>query len=117
MRGKPWGPNDRTGGVVDDVLDSVRAAVPGLIVERLEPSYPGDDDNVYFLADGLNDDFVQMDTNPRGEPPFVIDTSDPSDGRFETSGVAAASARVVDWFVRRRPELHLSDPAKARPKG
>jgi hypothetical protein len=102
MRGRPWGPNDRTGGPIDDVLDRLRAKIPGLIVEQLEVSYPADDDNVYFLGDGLEYAFVQIDTRPGGEPPFFIEATDRFDERFETSQVVEASARVVGWFREKR---------------
>jgi hypothetical protein len=46
MRGRPWGPDDLTGGPVDDVFAQVRVVVPGLVVERLQVNHPADDDNV-----------------------------------------------------------------------
>ena len=89
-RGRPWGPDDLTGGPVDEVFARVRVVAPGLVVGRLRVRYPVDDDNVYFLGDEHGPDRVQIDTGPAGQPPFLIE----AEGRFETSDVAEA-ARMV----------------------
>jgi len=94
LRGRPWGPDDLTGGPADEVFARVRAAVPGVVVERLQVMHPGDDDNVYFLGDGHGLDRVQVDTCPGGRPPFLIE----AEARFETSDVAGAAAVVASWL-------------------
>jgi hypothetical protein len=76
MRGRFWGPDDVTGGPVDEVFAQVRRMVPGLMAERLEVAHAGDDDNVYFLGDGGGLDRVQLDTGRGGRPPFVIEARD-----------------------------------------
>ena len=93
-RGRPWGPDDLTGGLLDEVFAQVRAVVPGLVVERLEVKYPVDDDNVYFLGNENGLDRVQIDTWPGGRPPFLVE----ADYRFETSDVAAVAAAVASWL-------------------
>ncbi|MBV1856608.1 hypothetical protein [Catellatospora tritici] len=70
---RPWSPENRTGGPVDDLLDGVRARFPRLVVERLVLAHAGDDDNVYFLGDAEHFDRVQVDTHPGGNAPFLVE--------------------------------------------
>ena len=51
LRGRPWGPDDLTGGPVDDVFAGLRARAPGLVIERIEVTHAGDDDNLFFVGD------------------------------------------------------------------
>jgi hypothetical protein len=92
--GRPWGPGDLTGGPLDEVLARVRAALPWLVVERLEVRWPGDDGNVYFLGDERDTSHVQIDTRDDGQPPFLIE----GPGRLRTSDVAEAAAVVSSWL-------------------
>jgi hypothetical protein len=94
MRGRPWGPDDLTGGPVDEVFARIRTVVPRLVVERLEVMHPSDDDNVYFLGDEHGLDRIQVDTHPGGRPPFLIEATE----RFETSDAAEAAAAVTSWL-------------------
>jgi hypothetical protein len=88
-RGRTWRATDRTGGSLDDILDALRQQYSDIVVERLDKTHPGDDDNVYFL--GINqDDTVQIDTGPRGQPPFTIEAAD----RVDTSDPAEALATI-----------------------
>ena len=96
MRGRPWGPDDLTGGQADEVFAYVRVAVPGLIVERLQVKHPGDDGSVYFLGDEHGLDRVQLDTGPGGRPPFLVETE--GGERFETSDAAEAARAVASWL-------------------
>ncbi|TCO65399.1 hypothetical protein EV192_1011191 [Actinocrispum wychmicini] len=85
IRGRVWGPADRSGGVLDDVFVDARRVVPGLRVERLQATHPGDDDNVYFLSVGSGTDCIQVDSGQCGQAPFIVegvtrtDTSDPAE--------------------------------------
>jgi hypothetical protein len=88
------GPDDKVGGSLDEVFAGVRRVVPGLIVERLSVTHPGDDDNVYFLGDERGLDRVQVDTFPEGEPPFLIE----ADERVETSDIEEAIAVICAWL-------------------
>src|ERR1700722_19503742 len=110
MRGKAWGSNDRAGGPIDEVLDTLRATVPDLFVERLEVSNKADDDNVYFLGDSLGHDFLQIGTHPNGEPPFFVEATDRFEERFETSQVSDVATRVAEWFRERREAGPSTDP-------
>ncbi|MGC0423511.1 hypothetical protein [Embleya sp. AB8] len=82
-RGRLWGPADRSGGPLDDVLGGARRLLRGLTVERLRVTHPGDDDNVYFLSVGSAR--VQVDSGPHGQAPFIVeglirtDTPDPAE--------------------------------------
>jgi hypothetical protein len=70
--------------------------MPDLVVERLEVTHPGDDDNVYFLGKGTRYDLVQVDTRESGQPPFLIETDDEA---HNTSGHAHATALVLRLLV------------------
>src|SRR5262252_1655303 len=81
-----WTASDRTGGPVDQVFDQLRQRAPGLIVERLQVTHLGDDDNVYFIGDEHGRDRIQIDTAADGQPPFLIENG----GRSQTSDTAEA---------------------------
>lgn len=74
------------------MLDALRQQHPGLVVERLDKTHPGDDDNVYFLGIGQVADIVQVDTGQDGWPPFTIEAND----RVDTSDPADALAAIRD---------------------
>lgn len=44
---RPWGPDDRTGGALDDILRSARTRFPDATVTRMVGTHIGDDDNVF----------------------------------------------------------------------
>ncbi len=88
MRGRPWGPADRTGGPLDQVLDEVRRYCPDLVVERLP------DDNIYFLGDEFGLDRVQVACAAEGRPPFLVEDG----GAIETSDAAEAAAVIRSWL-------------------
>jgi len=98
-RGRPWTVSDRTGGPLDDVFDQLRQHVPTLIVERLQVTYPADDDNVYFVGDQHDLDRVQIDTYPGGQPPFLIENG----GRHQTADTAEAVAIIRNWLEQGSP--------------
>jgi hypothetical protein len=90
VRGRPWRPDDRTGGPIDQVFDHLRQHIPDLLIERLDVTHPADDDNVYFLGLGEVLDIVQVDTGPQGQPPFTVE----SDDRVDTVDPAEAFAAI-----------------------
>ncbi|WP_457033225.1 hypothetical protein [Kitasatospora sp. P5_F3] len=94
IRGRVWGPADRSGGPLDDVVDGARRVLPGLRVERLQVTHPGDDDNVYFLSVGSGVGCVQVDSGEQGQPPFVVEGA----SRTDTSDPAEALAAVCGEF-------------------
>jgi hypothetical protein len=98
-RGRPWGPSDRTGGPVDEVFDQLRQHIPGLVIERLEVTWPADDDNVYFIGDEHGLDRIQLDTFPGGQPHFYIENG----GWHQTSEVAEAVTIIRSWLEYDRP--------------
>lgn len=96
MRGRLWGPSDVTGGPVDDVFAQLRAGVPGLVIERIEVTHAGDDDNLFFVGDERGFERVHVEVRPGGQPPFLIEDAE----RLETSDVALAVATVRSWLER-----------------
>ena len=96
MRGRPWTNADRTGGPIDEVFSQLRELVPGVIIERLEVTHPAEDDNVYFIDDQHEFDRVQVDTNPDGQPPFLIENENGL--RHETTDTTEAVTLIRDWL-------------------
>lgn len=76
------------------MLDLVRRHYPGLVVERLRVTHPGDDDNLYFLGDEFGLDRVQVGCAPGGRPPFLIEDG----GAVQTSDVEEAAAVITSWL-------------------
>jgi hypothetical protein len=103
MRGRPWGPKDRTGGALDRLFDELRGRIDGLIVERLEVKHPADDDNVFFLRDRRGIDEVQIDTHPHGQTPFYLESD--AHPMIESADVAEAVAIVQTWLQGEPPSL------------
>ena len=97
-RGRPWTTSDRTGGPIDDVFDQLHEQVPGLVVERLEVTHSGDDNNVYFIGDQHHADLIQVDTHPNGHPPFLIENG----GRHHTTDTTKAVAVIRDQLEHSR---------------
>ncbi|MFB7911595.1 hypothetical protein ACFC1T_34700 [Kitasatospora sp. NPDC056076] len=91
-KGRLWGTADRSGGPLDAVLGGARRLLPGLTVERLQVTHPGDDDNVYFLS--IDSSCVQVDSGPHGRAPFIVEGVT----RTETSDPAEAFAAVCAEF-------------------
>jgi diadenosine tetraphosphate (Ap4A) HIT family hydrolase len=91
---RAWLPTDRTGGPLDTVLDEVRRRHPGVVVVRLQPSHQADDDNVFFLSDDQRAEYVQIDTGPHGNPPFIIEAGE----RRETSEPSDAADLISMWL-------------------
>jgi hypothetical protein len=93
-----WGPDQRTGGSLDGVLDELRRRVPRLVVERLVVSHPADDDNVFFIGDQDGRARVQVDTWPGGQPPFLIEDTE----RAETGDPREAVGLICAGLDRTR---------------
>jgi len=89
-RGRPWGPDDRTGGPLDAVLEQVRGRVPELVVERLDKTHEGDDDNLFFLGVGSDFHLVQLESCPGGLGPFIV-VDDDSQTSVSDPGEAVAA--------------------------
>jgi hypothetical protein len=113
MRGRPWTTSERTGGPIDDVFDQLHELVPGLVIERLEVTHPGDDDNVYFIGDQHQHDLIQVDTYPTGHPPFLIENG----GRHDTTDTAQAVAIIRNWLEHSRSTAHPNPADDNNAKG
>jgi hypothetical protein len=98
LRGRPWGPHDLTGGPVDQVFTRLRTEFPHLVVERVDVTHPGDDDNLFFVGDDRGFEHLHVETYPGGQPPFLI----AEDEQFHTSDVAEAVAAVRSLLLERR---------------
>lgn len=66
------------------------------MIERIEVTHVGDDDNLFFVGDGRGFERVHVEVFPGGRPPFLIEAEE----RFETSDVAQAVATVRSWLER-----------------
>jgi hypothetical protein len=86
-----WGPDDRTGGPLDDIVASVRERFPDAAVSRMVGTYSGDDDNVYWVQRSGTE--VQIETGTDGAPPFIVE-SDTPDTRLDTEDANVAEERV-----------------------
>jgi uncharacterized protein (DUF433 family) len=74
FRGRPWGPADRAGGVLDAVLDELRVQVPDVVIERYDPWNKTEDDNLYFVGDSTAYELVLINTNSSGGGPLLIES-------------------------------------------
>jgi hypothetical protein len=86
---KAWGPNDRTGGPIDEVLRRVRGAAAETQIERLVGTWPADDDNVYWIRHAGVE--VQVDTLPAGALPALVET----DRGCQTAGTVEAATSLI----------------------
>lgn len=88
---RPWGPDDRTGGPLDDILRSVCERFPDATVSRMVGTYPADDDNVFWVRRSGTE--VQIETGEGGAPPFTVEGDGP-DTRLDTDDAGAAKESV-----------------------
>jgi hypothetical protein len=103
---RPWTPDDRTGGPIDEVFAGLRAEFRVLVIERFVGTYPAADDNVFWLSLGPSPRFrggesVQVDTWPDGRPPFLLEGERQRGEYLETSDAPQVLATLVDWLRRR----------------
>jgi hypothetical protein len=76
---------------------SYAARLPTIRIERLKVKHPADDDNVWFIkTDGRFE--VQLDSDPDGKPPFLIE-GDLPDQRRETAKVEEATNLILNWLT------------------
>src|SRR5690242_3879615 len=91
FRGLPWGPADRTGGVLAVVLDEPRVRVP-VVMERHDPFNPTEDDNLYFIGDSTAYELVLITCGENGGGP--LDLEDEERVRLDTEDFADAVAFI-----------------------
>jgi hypothetical protein len=94
-RGTPWGPNDVTGGPVDELLMALRNSFDGLKVERLSVAHLADDNNVWFITETTRNIDVQLDSMPDGRPPFLLESDD---ARTRADDVSEAVEVLSGWL-------------------
>jgi len=82
--------------MIDQVLDELRVRLPGVRIERLQPKWPADDNNLWFIGSGRPPE-VQIGSHPGGLAPFLIEGDGESE-RCETSDVAEAVDAIVRWL-------------------
>ncbi len=88
---RPWRPDDRTGGPLDNILRSVQARFPDATVSRMVGTHPSDDDNVFWVKrTGVE---VQIDSGPAGNPPFTVEGQEPGT-RIDTDDAEEATERI-----------------------
>jgi len=67
-------------------------------VSRLVGTFPADDDNVYWVRRGSFE--VQIDTEPGGEAPFVVESDRPG-SRLDTSDPERVWRYAADELTNR----------------
>jgi len=72
------------------------------VVERLTGTHPADDDNVFWFGTPDNPGRVQVDTQPQGQPPFLIE----AEQRFQTNDPNEAASIILAWFGPSSPNPH-----------
>jgi hypothetical protein len=98
---KQWGPTDRTGGPLDEILSGVRAQFPSALVTRLQGTHPNDDDNVYWVRVGSAE--IQIDTSDGGCPPFVVEGAE-AVSRLDTVDASEAGDHALALLALVRGE-------------
>ena len=89
---RPWAPDDRTGGPLDDILGSVRERFPDATLSRMVGTHPADDDNVFWIQrNGIE---VQIDTGDGGAPPFLVESDERGSRFLITDDTQAAQVRI-----------------------
>src|SRR5690242_14036376 len=91
-----WEPGTLTGGPVDLVFKTLRSRFDDLTIERLKVRNPNDDDNLWYLTLTPRNVELQMDAQPCGRPPFVLESPD---SQFVAHDVDAAIAKLTEWLV------------------
>lgn len=95
--GVAWGPEDLTGGPIDDVFAALRARFGDLWVERLRVTHAGDDDNLWYLGRHGSDGNVQIECGPSWRPPYTLESDT---AREEVVEVRDAVATLGEWLMR-----------------
>jgi hypothetical protein len=94
-RGIPWGPNNVTGGPVDQLFIALRNSFDGLKIERLSVPHAADDNNVWFITETSRNIDVQLDSMPDGALPFLLESDD---ARTRTEDVSVAVEVLSEWL-------------------
>ena len=90
-----WEPGTLTGGPIDQVFTALRHRFHGLTIERLKVRNPNDDDNLWYLTLPPHNVELQMDAQPAGRPPFLLESAD---SQFVAQDVDAAIAKLAEWL-------------------
>jgi hypothetical protein len=97
--------SDDTRLPVEEVLAVAQRSRPSIRVERHRGTHPADDDNLWFLSEGLTRGVaevgtivVQIGTHPGGQPPFLIESTG-HDHRVTTSDVDEAVTVILSWLA------------------
>jgi hypothetical protein len=103
-----------SGGPVDAVFAALEARFPGVVLERLQVSHPGDDDNLWFVRAHVDAAVtIQIETRPGGQPPFLVEGDDVYQ-RAETSGADEAVALAAGWSRAAEPLPPILRHVRAR---
>jgi hypothetical protein len=90
-----WKPGTLTGGPIDEIFTALRHRFRGLTIERLEVRRANDDDNLWYLTLQHRNVELQMDAQPGGGPPFVLESAD---SQFVAQDVDTAIAKLAEWL-------------------
>ena len=83
---------------IDQIVDRLRAEIPGVQITQLQVAHPGsDDDGVWFIKIPSRVGQVQLESSS-GTCPFVIE-SDFGDERYQGDSVDEVVSTVRRWFA------------------
>lgn len=82
---------------IQQVFAALRAKFDDLEIERLGKYWDGDDDNLWYIRRKCCKDIVQLETNPDGVPPFLVESD--WDSR-EVADAEEAIALITQWLDR-----------------
>jgi hypothetical protein len=80
---------------VEQIFVGLKGEFDDLKVERPGKTWDADDDNLWFIKRANCTDVVQLETNPTGDPPFLVESDW---GRQEAADVEEAIRTIVAWL-------------------
>lgn len=79
---------------IDHIREQLEARVPGISIEQVRPTWPGDDDGLWFVRLPGRSDELQLESTT-GECPFILEADD------EPPVTGSTVEGVVAWVFAR----------------
>src|SRR5437763_10394032 len=96
MDRRPWTATDRV-GPIDELFAVVRTSCPGVSIERLIGTFPGDDYYLWWITDVASGVDLQVESNVDGKAPFLLESND---ARYETDDLADLTRKLLEWLPK-----------------